>query len=83
MSALSTIVVMPPGYARAFRLALCVECSTPAFGVPLDPNIDRLAMVAKRNLKAANVKITDLTIDAALQPMVPGGSYNILSDQGA
>jgi hypothetical protein len=40
------------------------------------------ARAALRNLKAANVKESDLSIDAALQPAVPGGSYNIFSDQG-
>ena len=82
-SALSTYVVLPPGYARALEWNMALELSTPAFGVPLDPLVDRMATTSLAQLKRSNYKPSDLSLDAALQPSVPGGSYNILSDQGA
>lgn len=82
-NALSTFVVMPPGYARALEWNMALELSTPAFGVPLDPLVDRMATTSLAQLKRSNYKPSDLSIDPALQPSVPGGAYNILSDQGA
>jgi hypothetical protein len=83
MTALNTAYVMPPGYTKALRLNLCMDLSVPAFGLTLDAGIEMQARAALRNLKAANVKESDLSIDAALQPAVSGGSYNIFSDSGA
>ena len=81
--ALSAFVVMPPGYARALEWNMALELSTPAFGVPLDPLVDRMATTSLAQLKRSNYKTSDLSIDAALQPSVPGGVYNILTDSGA
>lgn len=83
MTALNTAYVMPPGYTMALRLNLAVQLSMPSFGIALDPNLDRQAAMALRTLKAANVKMADLSVDPALQPAVPGGAYNILTDTGA
>jgi hypothetical protein len=50
---LATDLVVPPGYLRAFRFNLAVEIST-EFGVEPPPNVSRIAMSSKRNLKRIN-----------------------------
>ena len=50
---LSTIIAFPPGYLRAFRYNLACEIA-PEFGVEPSPQVQRIAMTSKRNLKRIN-----------------------------
>ncbi len=52
-AALSTTLAFPPGYLRAFRYSLACELA-PGFGVEPSPQVKRVAMVSKRNLKRIN-----------------------------
>ena len=50
---LSTDIYMPPGYLRAFKYNLACEIAN-EFGVEPPPNVARIAMTSKRNLKRIN-----------------------------
>ena len=50
---LATDIAMPPGYLRAFKYNLACEIA-PEFGVEPSPQIMRIAMTSKRNLKRIN-----------------------------
>jgi hypothetical protein len=50
---LSTVLVVPPGYLRAFRYCLACEMA-PEFGVEPSPTVSRIAMVSKRDIKRIN-----------------------------
>jgi hypothetical protein len=50
---LSTQLAFPPGYLRAFRYNLACEIA-PEFGVEPSPQVQRIAMTSKRNLKRIN-----------------------------
>ena len=50
---LDTVLTFPPGYLRAFRYNLACELA-PEFGVEPSPQVQRLAMTSKRNLKRIN-----------------------------
>jgi hypothetical protein len=50
---LDTNLTFPPGYLRAFRYNLACELA-PEFGVEPSPQVQRLAMTSKRNLKRIN-----------------------------
>lgn len=50
---LATILSFPPGYLRAFRYNLATEMA-PEFGVEPSPQVSRIAMTSKRNLKRIN-----------------------------
>ena len=50
---LSTVFSFPPGYLRAFRYNLACEIA-PEFGVEPSPQVQRIAMTSKRNLKRIN-----------------------------
>ena len=50
---LATDIVLPPGYQRAFRYNLACELA-PEFGVEPSRQVQRIAMVSKRNLKRIN-----------------------------
>lgn len=50
---LATNMTFPPGYLRAFRYCLACEMA-PEFGVEPSPQVQRIAMTAKRNLKRIN-----------------------------
>jgi hypothetical protein len=50
---LSTVIAMPPGYLRAFRYNLACEFAA-EFGVEPSPQVLRIAMSSKRNLKRIN-----------------------------
>ena len=52
-AALDTQILMPPGYLRAFRYNLALELA-PEFGVEPAPEVRRVAMYSKRNLKRIN-----------------------------
>jgi len=50
---LDTTLAFPPGYLRAFRYNLAMELA-PEFGVEPSPQVQRIAMTSKRNLKRIN-----------------------------
>ena len=50
---LSTVMYYPPGYLRAFTYNLAMEFA-PEFGVEPSPQVQRIAMTSKRNLKRIN-----------------------------
>lgn len=50
---LSTDLTFPPGYLRAFTYNLAIELA-PEFGVEPSPQVQRIAMTSKRNLKRIN-----------------------------
>ena len=50
---LATPLAFPPGYLRAFRYNLACEIA-PEFGVEPSPQVQRIAMASKRNLKRIN-----------------------------
>jgi hypothetical protein len=50
---LQTVLAFPPGYLRAFTYGLAMEIA-PEFGVEPSPQVQRIAMTSKRNLKRIN-----------------------------
>ena len=50
---LDTVLYFPPGYMRAFAYGLACELA-PEFGVEPSPQVQRIAMTSKRNLKRIN-----------------------------
>ena len=50
---LATDLAFPPGYLRAFTYNLAMEFA-PEFGVEPSPQVQRIAMTSKRNLKRIN-----------------------------
>lgn len=52
-ASISTELSFPPGYLRAFRYNLACEIA-PEFGVEPSPQVQRIAMYSKRNLKRIN-----------------------------
>lgn len=50
---LSSNILLPPGYLRAFRYCLACELA-PEFGVEPSPQVQRIAMTSKRDLKRIN-----------------------------
>ena len=50
---LATTIAFPPGYLRAFKYNLACEIAT-EFGIEPPPNVARIAMTSKRNLKRIN-----------------------------
>ena len=50
---LETQILFPPGYLRAFTYNLACEFA-PEFGVEPSPQVSRIAMTSKRNLKRIN-----------------------------
>ena len=50
---LATVLAFPPGYLRTFTYNLAMEIA-PEFGVEPSPQVTRIAMTSKRNLKRIN-----------------------------
>ena len=53
VDSVATDMYFPPGYLRAFRYNLAMELA-PEFGVEPSPQVQRIAMSSKRNLKRIN-----------------------------
>lgn len=53
VSNVATDMYFPPGYLRAFRYNLACELA-PEFGIEPSPQVQRIAMTSKRNLKRIN-----------------------------
>lgn len=53
VSSVATDIYFPPGYLRAFRYNLACELA-PEFGIEPSPQVQRIAMSSKRNIKRVN-----------------------------
>ena len=53
VTSVATDMYFPPGYLRAFRYNLAMELA-PEFGVEPSPQVQRIAMTSKRDLKRIN-----------------------------
>lgn len=62
---ITTGLHFPPGYMRAFTYNLAVEMA-PEFGVEPSPQVQRIAMTSKRNLKRINNPDDVMTLPYAL-----------------
>jgi hypothetical protein len=75
-AALDTDLTFPPGYLRAFRYNLACELA-PEFGVEPSPQVQRIAMYSKRNLKRINNPDDVMAMPAAL--LVNRPRFNIFT----
>ena len=75
-AALDTVLAFPPGYLRAFRYNLACELAA-EFGVEPSPQVQRIAMYSKRNLKRINNPDDLMAMPAAL--MVNRPRFNIFT----
>lgn len=73
---LATTLSFPPGYKRAFRYNLACEIA-PEFGVEPSPQVMRIAMASKRNLKRINAPEDVMSIPSGL--VVKQQRYNIFA----
>ena len=64
-AALDTNLAFPPGYLRAFRFNLACELAA-EFGVEPSPQVQRIAMASKRDLKRINNPDDLMAMPAAL-----------------
>jgi len=64
-AALTTELHFPPGYMRAFTYNLAMEIA-PEFGVEPSPQVSRIAMTSKRNLKRINNPYDVMTMPYAI-----------------
>jgi len=62
---LDTTLAFPPGYLRAFRFCLACELAA-EFGVEPSPQVQRIAMTSKRDLKRINNPDDLMAMPAAL-----------------
>jgi hypothetical protein len=62
---LATDLFFPPGYLRAFTYNLAMEIA-PEFGVEPSPQVQRIAMTSKRDLKRINNPDDVMSIPYAL-----------------
>ena len=71
---LATDLAFPPGYLRAFAYNLACELA-PEFGVEPSPQVQRIAMTSKRNIKRINNPGDVL----GMPDMFAGGRFNIFT----
>ena len=76
ISNLSTELTFPPGYNRALKYNLALEIA-PEYGMQISPDIQRIAMEAKANIKRKHTKPQYLYADAAV--LGQGGTFNYLT----
>jgi hypothetical protein len=72
------VVALPAGYRRCLRSNLTVELAA-AFEKPVPPSILRIASDSLMRIKAANLRMTDLGMGAAVPSVVLRG-YDIRTD---
>jgi hypothetical protein len=60
-SALTDVVLLPPGYRRFYRTALALELA-PSFSVMPSDSLERIALDAETNVKRSNVRLSDLSV---------------------
>lgn len=77
-TALTDLVVGPPGYAEAFMYQLAPRLAGP-LGVQVQPYLAQMAQSSFATMKRPNVDPGLLGIDPALVPY-KGAGYNVLSD---
>ena len=77
-ASLGTQLIFPPGYLRAFRYNLACELA-PEFGVEPSPDVKRIAMTSKRNIKRINNPNDLMSMPSSI--MGEGGRYNIYTNQ--
>jgi len=65
--ALASTLLYPPGYAKALRYMLAVECA-PVFGIAVPPTVAAIAARSFATLKRTNTRPAELAIDRALAP---------------
>jgi hypothetical protein len=75
-AALDTDLAFPPGYLRAFRFNLACELAA-EFGVEPSPQVQRIAMTSKRDLKRINNPDDLMAMPAAL--LVNRPRFNIFT----
>lgn len=75
-----TEVSLPYGYYKALRYNVAIELA-PEYGLQPREDISQIARDSLSRIKAANLVMTDLSVDLGLHPS-GRGSYNILNDQG-
>ena len=76
----TTSVTLPPGYARMFRANLALELA-PLYGATPSAFLVQQAAESLAAVKAANLPMTDLSMDRALWS-TNRPTYNIWSNQG-
>lgn len=79
LAALSTTISLPPGYQRFLTSNLAVELA-PEFGVQASPALVASAIESKADIKRANIRLVDLSIDRGAFCGSRRGSYSILTD---
>lgn len=62
---LTTELAFPSGYLRAFRYNLALEIA-PEFGVEPSPQVKRVAMISKRNIKRVNFPGDIMSVPTAM-----------------
>lgn len=70
----STTLTFPPGYLRAFKYNLACEIA-PEFGVTAPKDVQRIAMVSKRNIKRQNNPLDLMSMPAGI--MGQSARFNI------
>jgi hypothetical protein len=76
---LATALSFPPGYLRAFRYNLACELA-PEFGEEPSPQVQRIAMYSKRNLKRINNPVDIMSMPYNL--IATRQRYNIFAGNG-
>jgi hypothetical protein len=74
---LGTQLMLPPGYLRAFKYNLAAEIAA-EFGVEPTPQVQRIAMTSKRNLKRINNAKDIMSMPYALSMRNP--RYNVFTN---
>lgn len=78
---LATDLAFPPGYLRAFRFCLACEIAA-EFGVEPSPQVQRIAMTSKRDLKRVNNPGDVMAMPFSLVANRRWPTFNIFSGQG-
>lgn len=72
-ASLDDSVALPPGYNRFLRDNLAIELAAEfRDGIPLDPTLQKSAAESKAQVKRTNIRLYDMSVDAAL--LVHGGT---------